>query len=141
MILRILRMKNQTEQTQFPAGDETLQGGDVKKRSSGARAGAFDNLKVAALFDDEEAAGGIVGLLDIERRNETGGDGDEIESRRRRRSDGWRNDGSGRGTVSIAAECAARKNDKKTCRLKTIRRGGILVAHFPSPEVELVILT
>jgi hypothetical protein len=121
-------MKNQTEQTQFPAGDETLQAGNVKEGSGCARAGALDNLNVAALLDYEKAAGGIVGLLDIKRRNETGSDGDEIESWRSWRSDNRRNDGSGRGTTS-----AARDDDEEICRKQMIGRSGTLVAHYPSP--------
>ncbi len=31
-VLGILRMENQTDEAQFPAGDETLQAGDVKEK-------------------------------------------------------------------------------------------------------------
>jgi hypothetical protein len=57
---------------------------------------------MAALFDDEEAAGVVVGLLDVERSGESGGDGEEIESCGRGRS--WRESADGDGIAATGAD-------------------------------------
>ncbi len=71
----ILRMKCEAEQAQFPAGNKIRKGGHVQKWSGGASAVAFDDLNAAVLFHDEEAAGIVIRLFDIERCGETCCDG------------------------------------------------------------------